>query len=50
VSRIFAAPARERKNIRRMMVPAFAMRVARRGGARELHTKLSGVTVIFFLL
>jgi hypothetical protein len=31
-------------------LPDIALRLRRGDGARHLHTKLSGVTVIFFLL
>jgi hypothetical protein len=48
--RISNAPSLARKNFRRGVLPAIAMRVECAGGARDLHTKLSGVTVIFFLL
>jgi len=44
------AQQRQRRIFRRGNLPAIAMRMRREAGARHLHTKLSGVTVIFFLL
>jgi hypothetical protein len=48
--RISNAPSLARKNFRRGVLPAIAMRVECASGARHLHTKLNGITVIFFLL
>jgi hypothetical protein len=38
------------KNFPRSASPVIAVHCGSASGARDLHTKLSGVTVIFFLL
>jgi hypothetical protein len=44
------AQSRMQKNFRCVASPVIAARCGGASGARDLHTKLSGVTVIFFLL
>jgi hypothetical protein len=50
ISAKFRARRRNRKSFERIVLQARALRIARQHGRRHLHTKLSGVTVIFFLL
>ncbi|HUD89730.1 MAG TPA: hypothetical protein VMR17_25000 [Xanthobacteraceae bacterium] len=48
--RFLRAQSRMQKIFRRVVSPASAARDCGARGARDLHTKLSGVTVIFLLL